>query len=38
MTIRAGDIVHVSYLTANRDGRKFDRPDELDLERTGPAT
>ena len=35
--IRAGDIVHVSYLTANRDGRKFDRPDELDLERTGPA-
>ncbi|MFF3937873.1 cytochrome P450 [Streptomyces phaeofaciens] len=37
VTIRAGDIVHVSYLTANRDGRKFDRPDELDLERTGPA-
>ncbi|WP_405725163.1 cytochrome P450 [Streptomyces sp. NBC_01537] len=36
VTIRAGDIVHVSYLTANRDGRKFDRPDELDLERTGP--
>lgn len=35
--IRAGDIVHVSYLTANRDGRKFDRPDELDLERTGPS-
>ncbi|MFI1497327.1 cytochrome P450 [Streptomyces platensis] len=33
VTIRAGDIVHVSYLTANRDGRKFDRPDELDLER-----
>ncbi|UKY48234.1 cytochrome P450 [Streptomyces inhibens] len=33
--IRAGDIVHVSYLTANRDSRKFDRPDELDLERTG---
>ena len=31
--IRAGDIVHVSYLTANRDSRKFDRPDELDLER-----
>ncbi|MEU1520207.1 cytochrome P450 [Streptomyces sp. NPDC005811] len=37
VTIRAGDIVHVSYLTANRDGRKFDRPDELDLERTGPS-
>ncbi|MQS34390.1 cytochrome P450 [Streptomyces katsurahamanus] len=35
--IQAGDIVHVSYLTANRDGRKFDRPDELDLERTGPS-
>ncbi|KPI28527.1 cytochrome P450 [Actinobacteria bacterium OV320] len=35
--ILAGDIVHVSYLTANRDGRKFDRPDELDLERTGPS-
>lgn len=37
VTIRAGDIVHVSYLTANRDGRKFDRPDELDLARTGPS-
>ncbi|MFE7933427.1 cytochrome P450 [Streptomyces sp. NPDC057456] len=37
VTIHAGDIVHVSYLTANRDGRKFDRPDELDLERTGPS-
>ncbi|MEV7780640.1 cytochrome P450 [Kitasatospora sp. NPDC088351] len=36
VTIRAGDIVHVSYLTANRDGRKFDRPDELDFERTSP--
>ncbi|MCX4731283.1 cytochrome P450 [Streptomyces sp. NBC_01363] len=35
--IREGDIVHVSYLTANRDGRKFDRPDELDLEREGPS-
>ncbi|MEU9115064.1 cytochrome P450 [Streptomyces sp. NPDC048483] len=33
VTIREGDIVHVSYLTANRDGRKFDRPDELDLDR-----
>ncbi|MFJ4845791.1 MULTISPECIES: cytochrome P450 [unclassified Streptomyces] len=33
--IRAGDIVHVSYLTANRDAAKFERPDELDLERTG---
>lgn len=36
VTIRAGDIVHVSYLTANRDGSKFDRPDELDLDRDGP--
>lgn len=31
--IRAGDVVHVSYLTANRDDRKFDRPDELDPDR-----
>ncbi|GAA1541131.1 cytochrome P450 [Streptomyces albidochromogenes] len=31
--IRAGDVVHVSYLTANRDERKFDRPDELDIGR-----
>ncbi|OEJ56027.1 cytochrome P450 [Streptomyces agglomeratus] len=31
--IRAGDIVHVSYLTANRDERMFDRPDELDVDR-----
>ncbi|MFD5268948.1 cytochrome P450 [Streptomyces sp. NPDC058335] len=37
VTIKAGDIVHVSYLTANRDGRKFDRPDELDLNRSGPS-
>ncbi|MFG2303259.1 cytochrome P450 [Actinacidiphila glaucinigra] len=33
--IKAGDVVHVSYLTANRDPEKYDRPDELDLERTG---
>ncbi|MEV5342344.1 cytochrome P450 [Streptomyces sp. NPDC052676] len=37
VTIKAGDIVHVSYLAANRDGRKFDRPDELDLRRSGPS-
>ncbi|MFI9273285.1 cytochrome P450 [Kitasatospora sp. NPDC052896] len=37
VTIRAGDIVHVSYLTANRDARKFERPDELDLDRTTPS-
>lgn len=36
VTIRAGDFVHVSYLTANRDPEKFDRPDELDPGRTGP--
>ncbi|QHC24996.1 cytochrome P450 [Streptomyces sp. GS7] len=35
--IRAGDIVHVSYLTANRDSRKFDRADELDMEREGSS-
>ncbi|TVL92453.1 cytochrome P450 [Streptomyces sp. SAJ15] len=33
VTIRAGDFVHVSYLAANRDGDRFERPDELDLER-----
>ncbi|MCK7628076.1 cytochrome P450 [Streptomyces sp. RS10V-4] len=37
VTIRAGDIVHVSYLTANRDGEKFDRPDELDFSREGTS-
>ncbi|NUT51598.1 MAG: cytochrome P450 [Saccharothrix sp.] len=31
--IEAGDAVHVSYLTANRDERAFDRPDELDFDR-----
>ncbi|MFE9567421.1 cytochrome P450 [Streptomyces sp. NPDC006692] len=31
--IKAGDVVHVSYLTANRDTLKFDRPHEVDLDR-----
>ncbi|MCX5388057.1 cytochrome P450 [Streptomyces sp. NBC_00083] len=35
--IRAGDVVHVSYLTANRDGAKFDRPGEVDLDRGSVA-
>lgn len=34
--IRKGDFVHVSYLTANRDPEKYERPDELDPERNGP--
>jgi cytochrome P450 len=33
VTIRANDTVHVSYLAANRDGKRFERPDELDLDR-----
>ncbi|MFD6802913.1 cytochrome P450 [Streptomyces cyaneofuscatus] len=33
VAIKAGDVVHVSYLTANRDPAKFDRPDELDPDR-----
>jgi len=32
--IAAGDFVHVSYLAANRDPAVYDRPDELDFERT----
>jgi cytochrome P450 len=36
ITIPAGDYVHVSYLTANRDPAKFDRPDEIDPLRDGP--
>ncbi|MGP4003815.1 cytochrome P450 [Streptomyces sp. 8N706] len=35
--IRAGEPVHVSYLTANRDGSVFERPDELDLDREARA-
>jgi cytochrome P450 len=34
-TIRAGELVSVSLLGANRDGERFERPDELDLERGG---
>ncbi|AXI80269.1 cytochrome P450 [Peterkaempfera bronchialis] len=33
VTIRAGEVVHVSYLTANHDPEVFERPDELDIER-----
>ncbi|MEI7032273.1 cytochrome P450 [Streptomyces pratensis] len=33
VAIKAGDVVHVSYLTANRDAAKFERPDELDPDR-----
>ncbi|WP_269856728.1 cytochrome P450 [Streptomyces sp. RPT161] len=33
VTIRAGDFVHVSYLTANRDPSRYRDPDSLDLER-----
>jgi cytochrome P450 len=36
VTIRAGDFVHVSYLTANRDPRKFAAPHRLDTTRVGP--
>ncbi|MFF9013424.1 cytochrome P450 [Streptomyces sp. NPDC014870] len=37
VTIPAGDTVHVSYLTANRDEAMYERPDELDFGRTRPA-
>jgi cytochrome P450 len=33
VTIRAGETVHVSYLAANRDSQRFERPDELVLDR-----
>ena len=36
VTVRAGDAVHVSYLAANRDPQKYERPDELDLTRGTP--
>jgi cytochrome P450 len=37
VTIKAGDAVHVSYLTANRDDLAYERPDELDFDRESPA-
>ncbi len=37
VTIKAGDMVHVSYLTANRDELVYDRADELDFERKDPV-
>ncbi len=36
-TIKAGEAVHVSYLTANRDPAQWERPDELDLTRTADS-
>ena len=33
--IHAGDAVSVSLLAANRDGERFERPDDLDIERGG---
>jgi cytochrome P450 len=36
VTIKAGDAVHVSYLTANRDELAYERPDELDFHRPEP--
>ncbi|WP_338146561.1 cytochrome P450 [Streptomyces boncukensis] len=33
VTIRAGEMVHVSYLTANRDAEKFPDPHTVDLDR-----
>lgn len=38
VVIKAGDTVHVSYLTANRDELAYERPDELDFHREDPAT
>ncbi|QHY99842.1 Pentalenic acid synthase [Streptomyces sp. S4.7] len=37
VVIKAGDTVHVSYLTANRDELAYERPDELDFHREDPA-
>ena len=38
VTIPVGDIVVVSLLSANRDPAVFERPDEIDLTRTAPAS
>lgn len=37
VVIKAGDTVHVSYLTANRDELAYEHPDELDFHREDPA-
>ncbi|WP_346095713.1 cytochrome P450 [Streptomyces olivaceiscleroticus] len=37
VTIRAGDTVHVSYLTANRDDSAYSEPNEIDFDRERPA-
>ena len=33
--IPAGSLINVRYAAANRDERRFDNPDEIDLERKG---
>lgn len=37
VTVKAGDIVHVAYVTANRDELVYDSADELDFERKDPV-
>lgn len=37
VVIKAGDTVHVSYLTANRDELAYERPDEIDFHREAPV-
>ncbi|MEH6518998.1 MAG: cytochrome P450 [Halioglobus sp.] len=37
VTIPAGSLINVRYAAANRDDRRFDRADEIDLERKNPG-